>query len=134
MIGGVLERQFNALREKWSDATLTARKHDGYTLIVPCVKIPHWGNFNKRTATVGAIIPTGFPQASPGRFFVEKALTKCHGGFLNNLVAPWDFDAGFEEIKYGHPAMWNSNQDTLITVVHYVAQIVGHISKIGERA
>ncbi|MER9814254.1 hypothetical protein [Mesorhizobium sp. M0129] len=131
---GLLERQFNALTEKWPDATLKANAHvgHGHTLVVPDVKLPQWGNFNKPVATVGAIIPTGFPQASPARFFVEKTLTKSHGGFLNNLSTPWDFEPNFEEIHYGQIGIWRPNQDTLITVVHYVAQVLGHVSRIGE--
>ncbi|MER8602842.1 hypothetical protein NKH48_03470, partial [Mesorhizobium sp. M1233] len=69
-VGGVIQRQFDALRYRWPQATLAEmdRAAGSYKLIVPNVPLRK-GDWDRTHTTVGSIIPLGFPQASPSRFF-----------------------------------------------------------------
>ncbi|MER9471025.1 E2/UBC family protein [Mesorhizobium sp. M0520] len=132
-VGGIIQRQFDALRYRWPQATLAEMDcaAGSYKLIVPNVPLRK-GDWDRTHTTVGSIIPLGFPQASPSRFFVEKALSKSHGGMLNNTIDNHDFGSDFYEIKYGHMAVWTPNKDTLTTVVRFVVQQLWRINRMGE--
>lgn len=123
----VLDRQFHELREVYPAATLEPTTHPlgNRRLTVPGCRLLKPDAFDRNTATLMAILPLGFPQASPDAFYFNRDLRLSHGGFVPTAV---DTEGDFARF-YAHARRWHPNVDTLLTVVNFMRVALGDLAR-----
>ncbi|CDX26741.1 hypothetical protein MPL3356_60529 [Mesorhizobium plurifarium] len=120
--GGVLERQFAVLCEKWPGAIITQQRDGSHHLLVPDVEPLKPEQFDRRTTAIAIVIPLGYPQAAPGSFFVRDDFHLSHGGYIPNTLSSKELShaplgRGWSRLLM-KPDAWAPNSDDLVTAVN----------------
>ncbi len=119
MLSPITVRQFEGLRSKYQDSTLTELPSTAALVCIPNFKIPN--GWNTQNTKVWFIVPAGYPGPCPDCFWADSNLRLASGAIpqaanLTNqipeagIVALW-FSWHVQDIQKN----WNPNRDELIT-------------------
>lgn len=116
-----LEEQFAALRERYSEASLTQHPDGSATVVIPNVSLPE--GWEPRQTTVRFIVPVGYPQSRPDCFWTDAPLRLSGGRVPQNT--------GANPLPHGPPGplwfswhvqSWSPNFDTLLTYLNVISK------------
>lgn len=121
----ILERQFEALKALYPEATSTPLANGAHLIRLPNLPLPH--GWDRTDVTVYFVTPPGYPAAQPDCFWTEQRLR------LANIVEPPQNSNETNTIPDAaavavgtwfswHLQGWNPNQDSLVTYAKVIRQ------------
>lgn len=109
----LLQRQFEILRDKYSNAQIETLPSGASLITIPAMKLPD--GWSHKETTVKFIAPTGYPFAQPDCFWIDNEVRLENGAMpqASNITPIPETNVNHLWFSW-HVSNWDANRDNLL--------------------